>query len=192
MPESTTRATLHTSMGDINVILFPDQAPKTVRNFVGLAEGTQEWTDPQARTKTTKPLYDGTIFHRVIPGFMIQGGDPNSKDDDRSNDGMGGYMKDGKEVNVPAEFNDTKHIRGILSAARSNDPNSASSQFFIMVATNENLDGQYSAYGQVVAGMDVVDAIVNLPRDMGDNPLEDNPATIIKAEIRTWPLEELK
>ena len=72
----TLTATLHTSMGDININLFPDQAPKTVRNFTGLAEGTQEWTDPQARTKTTRPLYDGTVFHRIIPGFMIQGGDP--------------------------------------------------------------------------------------------------------------------
>lgn len=170
-------AVLYTSYGNIILRFHADKAPKHVAQFQKLVE---------------EGFYTGTKFHRVIPGFMIQGGDPNSKDDDRSNDGMGGYMKDGKEVNVPAEFNDTKHIRGILSAARSNDPNSASSQFFIMVATNENLDGQYSAYGQVVAGMDVVDAIVNLPRDMGDNPLEDNPATIIKAEIRTWPLEELK
>ncbi|HRD31469.1 MAG TPA: peptidylprolyl isomerase [Fimbriimonadaceae bacterium] len=170
-------AVLYTNQGNIILRFDPKKAPKHVAQFQKLVE---------------EGFYTGTKFHRVIPGFMIQGGDPNSKDDERGNDGMGGYMKDGVEVNVPAEFNDTKHIRGILSAARSTDPNSASSQFFIMVDANENLNGQYSAYGQVVAGMDTVDKIVNLPRDMGDNPLDDNPAIILKAEIRTWPLEELK
>jgi peptidyl-prolyl cis-trans isomerase B (cyclophilin B) len=111
---------------------------------------------------------------------MIQGGDPNSKSDDRSRHGTGGpgFM-------LPAEFNDTKHVRGILSAARSSNPNSAGSQFFLMVATSTHLDGQYSAFGQVLEGMDVVDKIVNLPRDRNDNPLPANPAIIEKATLET-------
>lgn len=151
-------ATLHTNLGDIRVRFFADKAPKHVQNFLDLAKSG---------------FYDGTKFHRVIPGFMIQGGDPNSKLDDRSSHGTGGPGH-----RVPAEFNDTKHERGILSAARSSDPNSAGSQFFIMVARSPHLDNQYSAFGEVVEGLDVVDKIVALPKDGRDNPLPGNPAVI--------------
>jgi len=156
---------MHTNLGDIVLKFHPHKAPKHVENFKKLAR---------------EGFYDGTKFHRVIPGFMIQGGDPNSKSDDRSRHGTGGP---GYQVN--AEFNNTKHVRGILSAARSNDPNSAGSQFFIMVATSPHLDNQYTAYGEVVEGMDVVDKIVGLKRDHRDNPLADNPAIIESVNIET-------
>lgn len=158
-------AVLQTNLGTIVIGFFPDKAPKHVENFKKLAKSG---------------FYDGTKFHRVIPGFMIQGGDPNSKSDDRSRHGTGGP---GWSVN--AEFNDTRHVRGILSAARSANPNSAGSQFFLMVAQATHLDGQYSAFGQVLEGMDVVDKIVSLPRDQRDNPLPANPAIIEKVTIET-------
>jgi cyclophilin family peptidyl-prolyl cis-trans isomerase len=151
-------ATLHTNLGDIRVRFFPDKAPKHVANFIELSKSG---------------FYDGVKFHRVIPGFMIQGGDPNSKSDDRSLHGSGG-----PKHRIPAEFNDVKHDRGILSMARTQDPNSAGSQFFIMVARAESLDNSYSAFGEVVDGMDVVDKIVSLPKDGRDNPLPGNPAII--------------
>jgi len=112
-------------------------------------------------------FYDGTTFHRVIPGFMIQGGDPNSKNHDRSRHGMGGP---GHRVN--AEFSNRPHKRGTLSMARSQDPNSAGSQFFICVADSNFLDGQYTVFGEVVNGMETVDRIVNAKRDGNDNPLD--------------------
>jgi cyclophilin family peptidyl-prolyl cis-trans isomerase len=158
-------AVLHTNLGDITLRFFPDKAPNHVENFKKLAR---------------EGFYDGTKFHRVIPGFMIQGGDPNSKSDDRSRHGMGGP---GHHVNQ--EFNDTRHVRGILSAARSSDPNSAGSQFFIMVATSTHLDGQYTAYGEVTDGMEVVDKIVALKRDGKDNPLPENPAIVESVVIET-------
>jgi peptidyl-prolyl cis-trans isomerase B (cyclophilin B) len=158
-------AVLETNLGRIVVGFLPDKAPKHVASFKKLV---------------SEGFYDGTKFHRVIPGFMIQGGDPNSKSDDRSRHGTGG-----PGFTVPAEFNDTKHVRGILSAARSSNPNSAGSQFFLMVATSTHLDGQYSAFGQVLEGMDVVDKIVALPRDRNDNPLPANPAIIEKATLET-------
>ena len=133
------------SFGNIVIQLFPDVAPGHVENFVKLARDG---------------FYDGSTFHRVIPGFMIQGGDPNSKDEDRSNDGQGGP---GYTIN--AEFSDVPHKRGILSMARAQDPNSAGSQFFIVVADSNFLDGQYTVFGEVIEGMDVADKIVNLPRD---------------------------
>ena len=145
-------AVLKTSMGTIVFRFHEKDAPKHVANFKKLAG---------------EKFYDGTTFHRVIPGFMIQGGDPNSKDDDRSNDGLGGAGH-----NVPAEFNAQKHLRGTVSMARANDPNSASSQFFICVKPTPFLDGQYSVFGQVIEGQDVVDKIVSVPRDAKDNPLE--------------------
>jgi peptidyl-prolyl cis-trans isomerase B (cyclophilin B) len=138
--------------GEIQLKFFPDLAPNHVKNLVGLA---------------TDKFYDDTTFHRVIPGFMIQGGDPNSKDADRSRHGSGGP---GHHVN--AEFNNTPHTRGIVSMARAQDPNSAGSQFFICVAAANFLDGQYTAFGQVVSGMEVVDRIVNVQRDGNDNPLQ--------------------
>ena len=145
-------AVLKTSMGPIVFRFYEKDAPKHVANFKKLAGSG---------------FYDGTTFHRVIPGFMIQGGDPNSKDADRSNDGMGS-----SGTNVPAEFNANKHLRGTVSMASAQDPNSASCQFFICVKPTPFLDGQYSVFGQVVEGMDVVDKIVSVPRDARDNPLD--------------------
>ena len=145
-------AVIETRHGNIEIEFFPDKAPGHVKNFKELA---------------SKGFYDGTIFHRVIPGFMIQGGDPNSKSLDKSGHGMGspGYS-------IPAEFNDTPHDRGILSMARSSDPNSAGSQFFIIVKASHFLDGQYTVFGRVISGMDVADKIVSEPRDRNDNPHE--------------------
>ncbi len=145
-------AVIETKFGKIEMEFFEDKAPGHVKNFKDLAK---------------KGFYDGTIFHRVIPGFMIQGGDPNTKSDDRSNHGMGG-----PGYSIKAEFNDTPHKRGILSMARSQDPNSAGSQFYIVVKDSAFLDGQYTAFGKVLSGMTVADQIVNAPRDRRDNPNE--------------------
>lgn len=141
-------------LGEIVVELYKAEAPLHVANFESLvAEG----------------VYNGTAFHRVIPGFMIQGGDPNSKNGPKDTWGFG----DPSLKKVPAEFSDTlSHKRGILSAARSQDPNSASSQFFICTSDATFLDRQYSIFGQVLSGMEVADKIVNTPRDGRDNPLE--------------------
>ncbi|MCB8932566.1 MAG: peptidylprolyl isomerase [Fimbriimonadaceae bacterium] len=160
---------IQTNLGRIVVQFFPDKAPGHVKNFKDLAR---------------KKFYDGTKFHRVIPDFMIQGGDPNSREADRSLHGTGG-----PGYAIKAEFNDIKHVRGVLSMARSRDPDSAGSQFFIMVAAYPSLDGEYSAFGSVVEGMDVVDKIVALPRDGNDNPLAENPAIIESIRIETWPLK---
>ncbi len=151
-------AVIETTYGTIIIQLFPDVAPGHVDNFVRLAN---------------EGYYDGTTFHRVIPGFMIQGGDPNSKDDDRSNDGQGGHSANGPNTFVNAEFSQTlTHKRGILSMARAQNPNSAGSQFFIVVADSNFLDGQYSIFGEVIEGMDVADKIVNVKKDSADNPLD--------------------
>jgi peptidyl-prolyl cis-trans isomerase B (cyclophilin B) len=156
-------AILDTNLGEIDIAFFADKAPGHVKNFIDLAK---------------KGFYDGTKFHRVIPGFMIQGGDPNSKDEDRSNDGTGG-----PGYSIKAEFNDTSHVPGIVSMARSSDPNSAGSQFFIVVGDAKFLDGQYTAFGRVIKGMDVANKIVQLPRDERDNPLPGNPAIIKSVKI---------
>ncbi len=140
------------SWGNIQIKFLPDVAPKHVNNMVKLAK---------------EKFYDGTTFHRVIPGFMIQGGDPNTKNPDRSTHGMGG-----PGYRIEAEFNNTPHKRGIVSMARSADPNSAGSQFFICVADAPHLDRQYTAFGEVVSGMEMVDRIVNVKRDGRDNPLD--------------------
>ena len=145
-------AVIKTSLGTIVFRFYDKDAPKHVANFKKLA---------------TDGFYNGTTFHRVIPGFMIQGGDPNSKDADRSNDGTGSAGS-----NINAEFNQNKHLRGTVSMARSQDPNSASCQFFICVKPQPSLDNLYSVFGQVVEGMDVVDKIVSVPRDARDNPLD--------------------
>ena len=151
-------AVIETTYGTIIIQLFPDVAPGHVDNFVRLAN---------------EGYYDGTTFHRVIPGFMIQGGDPNSKDGDRSNDGQGGHSANGPNTFVNAEFSQTlTHKRGILSMARAQNPNSAGSQFFIVVADSNFLDGQYSIFGEVIEGMDVADKIVNVKKDSADNPLD--------------------
>ncbi len=138
--------------GEVAVRFYPDVAPNHVNNFCKLAQ---------------EKFYDGTTFHRVIPGFMIQGGDPNSKSSDRSTHGMGGP---GYRLN--AEFNEKLHKRGVVSMARAQDPNSAGSQFFICVADASFLDGQYTAFGEVESGMEVVDRVVGAKRDANDNPLD--------------------
>jgi peptidyl-prolyl cis-trans isomerase B (cyclophilin B) len=154
---ANTLATLQTDMGDITLKFYYDKAPHHVQNFVDLA---------------ASGFYDGTMFHRVIPGFMIQGGDPNTKkpEDPTHPYGTGGNVVGGKEVRLKAEFNDISHKRGILSMARSPDPNSASSQFFIVVKDSAFLDNQYSAFGEVVSGMDVADKIAAAPRGANDRP----------------------
>jgi peptidyl-prolyl cis-trans isomerase B (cyclophilin B) len=154
---ANTLATLQTDMGDITLKFFYDKAPHHVQNFVDLA---------------ASGFYDGTMFHRVIPGFMIQGGDPNTKkaEDPTHPYGTGGNVVGGKENRLKAEFNDTPHKRGILSMARSQDPNSASSQFFIVVKDSNFLDNQYSAFGEVVSGLDVADKIAATPRGANDRP----------------------
>jgi peptidyl-prolyl cis-trans isomerase B (cyclophilin B) len=143
-------AVIETNFGKVEVEFFEDKAPGHVKNFKDLAK---------------KGFYDGVTFHRVIPGFMIQGGDPNTKNNDRSNHGMGG-----PGYSIKAEFNDTLHKRGVLSMARSQDPNSGGSQFFIVVEDSNFLDGKYTAFGKVLSGMSVADTIVNVPRDPKDNP----------------------
>jgi len=147
------KATIETNFGKIVFELLPSLAPETVRNFVNLA-------------KTS--FYDGTLFHRVIPGFMIQGGDPNTKKPDKSKWGTGGpgHM-------IKAEFNSKSHLRGIVSMARAMDPDSAGSQFFIVTTDSTFLDKQYTVFGQVIEGMDVTDKIVNLPRDKNDCPNQE-------------------
>jgi peptidyl-prolyl cis-trans isomerase B (cyclophilin B) len=156
---ANTLAVLKTDMGDITIKFHYDKAPKHVENFVNLAE---------------KGFYDGTMFHRVIPGFMIQGGDPLTKKAEEAGRpyGTGGNVVNGKEVKLKAEFNDTSHKRGIVSMARAADPNSASSQFFIVVKDSTFLDHQYSAFGEVVSGMEVADKIVTSPRNPSDRPNE--------------------
>ncbi|MGI0003324.1 MAG: peptidylprolyl isomerase, partial [Nitrosopumilaceae archaeon] len=139
--------------GNIMLKLLPDIAPETVRNFAKLAQSG---------------FYDGTLFHRVIPGFMIQGGDPNTKNPDKSRCGMGG-----PGYTIKAEFNPRSHLRGIVSMARATDPDSAGSQFFIVTTDSAFLDRQYTVFGEVIEGMNVADKIVNLPRDKNDCPLEE-------------------
>ncbi|MBI5212895.1 MAG: peptidylprolyl isomerase [Nitrospirae bacterium] len=155
---SETKAVIETKFGNMEIKFFPDVAPNHVKNFIELAK---------------KGFYDGATFHRVIPGFMIQGGDPNSKDPDKSKHGMGGP---GYTVN--AEFNEKSHKRGIISMARAANPDSAGSQFFICVADSLFLDRQYTVFGEVVSGMDVADKIVGQERDMMDNPVERIEMTV--------------
>jgi len=153
------KAIIKTKFGDMEVTFFPEKAPKHVENFIALAKSG---------------FYNGTIFHRVIPGFMIQGGDPNTKDPNKPETyGMGGPSQ-----RLNAEFNDIPHRRGILSMARTSDPNSAGSQFFIVVKDSNFLDRQYTAFGEVVKGMEVADKIVSLPRNSRDLPTERVEMTI--------------
>ncbi len=156
--ENTAEAVIDTKYGQIELVFYPDIAPRHVENFLSLARAG---------------FYDGTIFHRVIPGFMIQGGDPNTKGADTSRYGTGGPGH-----TVKAEFSDRPHKRGILSMARSSDPDSAGSQFFIVVKDSTFLDGQYTVFGEVINGMEVADEIVSLERDGRDNPLERVEMTV--------------
>ena len=146
-------AIIKTSFGNIKFNLVFDIAPETVRNFSQLVKSG---------------FYNGTLFHRIIPGFMIQGGDPNTKNPDKSTWGQGG-----PGYNLKAEFNSRSHLRGIVSMARATDPDSAGSQFFIVTSDSTFLDRQYTAFGEVVEGMEVADKIVNLPRDGNDCPKQE-------------------
>ena len=163
MSDDTSKvAELHTSKGDIHIRFFPDVAPGHVRNFLDLA---------------AKGFYNGTKFHRVIPGFMVQGGDPNTVSGSPATWGTGG-----SPTRLKAEFNSIPHRRGIVSMARSNDPNSASSQFFIVVADSKFLDNQYTVFGQVTKGMEVADQIVGGARNAQDRP--NDPVSIDSITVR--------
>jgi peptidyl-prolyl cis-trans isomerase B (cyclophilin B) len=153
------QAMIETKFGSMELHFFPDKAPKHVENFMKLAKSG---------------VYDKTIFHRVIPGFMIQGGDPNTKDEtNKAQYGMGG-----PGYRVKAEFNDRPHVRGTVSMARSSEPDSAGSQFFIVVQDTPHLNGKYTVFGEVVKGIEVADKIVSQPRDARDNPLERIEMTV--------------
>ena len=151
-PKAEPRAIIKTKFGEMEMKFFSDLAPKTVQNFIKLAKSG---------------FYNGTIFHRVMPNFMIQGGDPYTKDPTKQDL----YGTGGPDDKVKAEFSDTPHKRGIVSMARAGDPDSAGSQFFIVVEDTRHLDYKYTAFGEVVRGMGVADKIVNQPRDAKDNPL---------------------
>ena len=154
-----TNAMIETNFGNIQFSFLPDLAPEHVRNFTKLANDK---------------FYDGTLFHRVIPGFMIQGGDPNTKDPNMKGQwGMGG-----PGYSIKAEFSSRSHHRGIVSMARSQDPDSGGSQFFIVTSDSTFLDKQYTVFGEVTEGMDVADKIVNLPRDGNDCPNQEEAKKI--------------
>lgn len=173
-------AVISTKHGDMVVEFYPDVAPMHVESFIALAE---------------EEYFNGTTFHRVIPGFVIQGGDPNSKLDNRALHGTGGRagkffgLGDENDPNtwlIPAEFNDIPHTKGILSMARTNDPNSASSQFFVCHDNAPFLDKNYTVFGKVIKGLEVIDLIVNSEKDMNDNPLEKIEMTVLikdKSEV---------
>ena len=176
-------AVISTSHGDMVLEFYPDVAPKHVESF---------------KIHAQNEYFDGSAFHRVIPGFVIQGGDPNSKDDDRKNDGQGGhaakyYGFGDEEVDstwtLPAEFNDRPHVTGALSMARTPDENSAGSQFFICAAPVYRLDNQYTVFGQVISGLEVIQKIVNSPRDARDNP-KKRVAMTIKLIPRSKALDQ--
>lgn len=155
-------AVLKTTLGDISVKLFPDKAPKTVANFVGLASGKKEWTDPNTgKSVKGKPLYNGTIFHRVIPGFMIQGGDPLGN----GTGGPGYQFED--EFDPGLRFDRA----GLLAMANAG-PGTNGSQFFITARPTPHLTGRHTIFGEVTKGMDVVEKIINLPRDSNDRPYD--------------------
>lgn len=167
-------AILYTSMGDIVCRLFPNEAPKAVANFVGLATGKKPWTDPSTGKLVHRSLYSGTTFHRIIAGFMIQGGDP-------VGDGTGspGYQF-GDEVKSDRHFDKP----GLLAMANSG-PNTNGSQFFITVAPAEHLNGHYTIFGEVVSGQDVADAISKVPTNEDDRPL--TPVKLVRVVIKTVP-----
>ena len=159
-------AVISTNFGDMVVEFYPDIAPMHVDSFIALIN---------------EEYFNGTTFHRVIPGFMIQGGDPNSRNENRATHGTGGragkFFGLGNEEDpstwlIPQEFSDTPHVKGILSMARTNDPNSASSQFFVCHDNANFLDNNYTVFGKVIDGLDIIDQIANVAKDQNDNPLE--------------------
>jgi peptidyl-prolyl cis-trans isomerase A (cyclophilin A) len=158
----TLTATLNTNQGAVVIRLFPDHAPKTVRNFVELAEGARQWTDPGTGQPTTKKLYDGTVFHRVIPDFMIQGGDPL------------GTGRGGPGYKFADEFHpDLSFSRPYLLAMANSGPGSNGSQFFITVGATPWLNGKHTIFGEVIEGADVVDRIARVKTASADRPVED-------------------
>src|SRR6187455_2430904 len=165
-----TTATFDTSEGTFKVKLFDDKAPNTVANFVGLAEGTKEWTDPKTGKKVTRPFYNGLIFHRVIAGFMIQGGDPLGT-------GVGG-----PGFKFADEFHPKlRHTKaGLLSMANAG-PGTNGSQFFITLAPTPHLDNRHSVFGEVVSGLDVVKKIGSVPTGRQDRPV--TPVVMNKVTI---------
>ncbi|WP_239312497.1 MULTISPECIES: peptidylprolyl isomerase [unclassified Frankia] len=167
-------ATLRTTQGDVEILLFENQAPKTVANFVGLATGTREWTDPRTGEKRTTPLYDGTIFHRVIPDFMIQGGDPLG-----SGRGGPGY-KFADEFHPELRFS-----RPYLLAMANSGPGTNGSQFFITVAATTWLDRKHTIFGEVTRGTEIVDAISKAPTGAQDRPTTDVVVQQVVIERRT-------
>ncbi len=160
--EKTLFAVFETSMGNIEAKLYRDKAPKTVKNFVELAQGKKEWADPKTLQRATRPLYSGTVFHRVIPNFMIQGGDPKG-----NGTGGPGYVFE-DEIDPGLVFDRA----GILAMANAG-PDTNGSQFFITEAPTPHLNGKHTIFGEVVRGMEVVKAIARTPRDGRDKPLED-------------------
>jgi peptidyl-prolyl cis-trans isomerase A (cyclophilin A) len=163
MTEALT-ATLTTTQGTVTVQLFPDYAPKTVRNFVELAEGGREWVDPQTKARTKEKLYDGTIFHRVIAGFMIQGGDPLG-----TGTGGPGYAF-ADEIHPDLQF-DRPYLLAMANRNPS-QPNSNGSQFFITTVPTPHLNGNHTIFGEVISGADVVENI-SRARTRGDRPVTD-------------------
>ena len=169
LPDPAPKAIIKTKFGDIHIKLYPDVAPKHVENFIKLAKSG---------------FYNETIFHRVIPGFMIQGGDPNTKNSLRKDTyGQGGPKDEkGNPILLKAEFSDIPHKRGIVSMARANEPDTAGSQFFIVVETSPFLDGKYTVFGEVIKGLGVADKIVSLPKNDRDLPNERIEMTLTIVE----------
>jgi len=170
--KETEVAVISTKYGDMIVEFYPDVAPMHVESFAALAN---------------EKYFDGTTFHRVIPDFVIQGGDPNSKLENRSLHGTGGRAgkffgigdeNDSSTWLIPQEFNSIAHEKGVLSMARTNDPNSASSQFFVCHGDPSFLDNNYTVFGKVIQGLEVIDSIANVEKDMNDNPLEKIEMTV--------------
>lgn len=170
MPEKIT-AVFETNKGEITCLLYPEAAPKTVKNFVELAKGEKEWLDPNTNEKTKKPLYNGTIFHRVIPDFMIQGGDPMGT-------GIGGPgYKFEDEIDPVLVFSNP----GTLAMANSG-PNTNGSQFFITAAPTPWLNGNHTIFGRVIKGQDIVESISLVKRNSQDAPLD--PVVLEKITIK--------
>ena len=169
LPDPGPKAIIKTKFGDMQIKLYPDVAPKHVENFIKLAKSG---------------FYNGTIFHRVIPGFMIQGGDPNTKNSLRKDTyGQGGPKDEkGDPIMLKAEFSDIPHKRGIVSMARASEPDTAGSQFFIVVEPSPFLDGKYTVFGEVIRGLGVADKIVGMPKNDRDLPNERIEMTVTIVE----------
>ena len=163
--------TFVTNKGSFRVQLMPDHAPKTVQNFLALASGTKEWTDPRDGAKKTEPLYDGTVFHRVIQNFMIQGGDPTGT-------GTGGP---GYRFADEVPFDGPSFDRPGLLAMANAGPGTNGCQFFVTVAPTPHLTGKHTIFGEVTEGMDVVNAIATTPTDAGDHPRE--PVQLLRVDV---------